>query len=373
MPEPRAPMGQPDAPLDPEPAAAVRAERGEGICAERGEGTAAERPKADDVACTAEEIIERVVQEGLLRRGGPVVVMLSGGRDSVCLIDLACSICSAENVQALHVNYGLRAQADEDEAHCEQLCERVGVRLTAHRVSRPAKAGNLQAWAREVRYAAARQIAEQKGALIAVGHTATDQVETILYRLAASPGRRALLGMSAREGRLIRPLLSLTREQTAAYCIARGLRWREDESNLSARYARNRVRHGLLEALRAVHPAAQGNVLRTAELLRQETALLDGLVDDELDGGASISLERLQQLQPALARLLLIRLAEDACGRYVPQAGDRVAELLELGRKAPRAQLHVGGNVAAMIEDGRLWMVKLPPRDRGEAGGAGGG
>ena len=169
MPEPRAPMGQPDAPLDPEPAAAVRAERGEGICAERGEGTAAERPKADDVACTAEEIIERVVQEGLLRRGGPVVVMLSGGRDSVCLIDLACSICSAENVQALHVNYGLRAQADEDEAHCEQLCERVGVRLTAHRVSRPAKAGNLQAWAREVRYAAARQIAEQKGALIAVG------------------------------------------------------------------------------------------------------------------------------------------------------------------------------------------------------------
>jgi tRNA(Ile)-lysidine synthase len=109
-------------------------------------------------------------------------------------------------------------------------------------------------------------------ALVATGHTATDQVETILYRLAASPGRRALLGMPWREGRLVRPLLGLTRIETAAYCQERGLAWREDESNDSPAYARARVRHGLLAALEVVHPAAPANVLRTAELLSDSTS-----------------------------------------------------------------------------------------------------
>jgi tRNA(Ile)-lysidine synthase len=202
---------------------------------------------------------------------------------------------------------------------------------------------------------------------VAAGHTASDQVETILYRLAASPGRRALLGMRAREGRLVRPLLGITREQTRAYCEARGLRWRDDASNDSDAYARGRVRHGLRAALRAVHPAAEANVLRTAELLREETELLDGLVAETLQGERSIALERLGELPRALARLVVIGLAEDAAGTYVPQAGDRVQEILELGRRGrvgggARLELHVGGNVSARIEDGVLSMVRLPPR-----------
>src|SRR2546421_175939 len=80
----------------------------------------------------------------------------------------------------------------------------------------------------------------------AAGHTATDQAETVLYRLAASPGRRALLGMPARDGRLVRPLLEVTREETAAYCRERGLSWREDRSNDDPVYARARVRSALV-------------------------------------------------------------------------------------------------------------------------------
>ena len=177
----------------------------------------------------------------------------------MCLLDVAVALCEPGDVSALHVNYGLREQADADERHCVGLCEQLGVRLDVVRESRPPRgaqpigdrpapgaSGNLQAWAREVRYRAAARLAEEKDALIATGHTASDQVETILYRLAASPGRRALLGMVASEGRLIRPLLGVTREQTAAYCEARGLQWREDESNDSEQYARARVRHGLV-------------------------------------------------------------------------------------------------------------------------------
>jgi tRNA(Ile)-lysidine synthase len=337
----------------------------------------------------ADEVLATVRASGLLRPGLPVVAMLSGGRDSVCLLDLAVRLCGAEHVGALHLNYGLRAEARDDERHCVELCERLGVDLEVVHASRapapspvvaaesqsdPAKrqeysavqepAGNVQAWARELRYAEAERLAGARDALIAAGHTASDQVETILYRLASSPGRRALLGMATREGRLIRPLLGVSREQTGAYCQARGLRWRDDSSNEDQRYARTRVRHDLVAALRAVHPAAEANVLRTAQLLRAETELLDALVSDELAGRGSIAIERLSELPPALARMVVVRLAEQAAGTYVPQAGERVAELIELGRRSGRRELHLGGQAGAVIEGGVLEVVKLPPRDR---------
>jgi tRNA(Ile)-lysidine synthase len=312
---------------------------------------------------TVDEVRELVRAGGLLPSDRPVVAMLSGGRDSVCLLDVAVALCGAERVSALHVNYGLRAESDADEAHCRALCRELGVDIEIVRAERESQAsGNLHAWARDVRYGVAGDLAERQDALIAAGHTATDQVETILYRLAASPGRRALLGMPASEGRLVRPLLELTREQTAAYCVERDLTWREDVSNDNPSYARARVRHGLLPALDAVHPAALENVLRTAALLREETELLDALVDAELKRGWSIQIARLRELPPGLARLVVIRLAEDVAGTFVPQAGERVGEILALAARGGRAELHVGGLAGAVIDGGELRMVKIPSR-----------
>jgi tRNA(Ile)-lysidine synthase len=305
---------------------------------------------------------ETVRASGLLARDRPLVAMLSGGRDSTCLLDVAVALLGAPAVCALHVNYGLRAGAGGEESRCRELCGALGVELRVVAASAPAP-GNLQAWARELRYGEAQRLAVERDALIATGHTASDQVETILYRLAASPGRRALLGMPAAEGRLIRPLLALTREQTAGYCEARRLPFSEDPSNEDPRFARARVRHGLLPALRAVHPAAEQNVLRTAALLREETELLDRLVAAELDGRRSIEVARLREMPAALARMLVVRLAEQAAGTYVPQAGERVAELLELARRGGRAELHVGGRAGAVIEGGMLRMVRLAPRE----------
>jgi tRNA(Ile)-lysidine synthase len=338
---------------------------------------------------SVEQVRDAVRAEGLLGDGRALVAMLSGGRDSVCLLDVAVALCGSDAVRALHVNYGLRAAAAQEERHCVALCEQLGVRLELVRVEQGAPGapgapvaglavgssgladsddphgaaeGNLQAWARTVRYEAAQALAAHDDALIAAGHTASDQIETILYRLAASPGRRALLGMGAVEGRLVRPLLALTREQTASYCEARALRWCEDESNLDERYARVRVRERLVPALRAVHPAAEANVLRTARLLREETELLDGLVDAELAGADSIALARLRALPAALARMVVIRLAENAVGSYVPQAGERVAELLALGERGGRSELHVGAQAGAVVEAGALSMHRLARR-----------
>ena len=303
----------------------------------------------------ADELLERVRATGLLAAGADVVVLLSGGRDSVCLLDLAVELgCSA---RALHVNYGLRAEADDDEAHCRALCERLGVALAVHSASRPEDApGNLQAWARDVRYAAAAEMAG--GDLVAVGHTASDQAETVLYRLAASPGRRALLGMQARSGHLVRPLLTVTREETGAWCRARGLAWRDDATNASGAFARGRVRHGLLAALEAVDPRAAANVVRTAELLREEAEVLDVVVDTALAGRDRIALLYLADVPPALARLIVRRLAETATGGLCARAPARLDDILALGDEGA---LDVGDGARAVVSRGVLHFEATPP------------
>jgi len=299
------------------------------------------------------DLTQRVSAGGLLAPGRPVVVLLSGGRDSVCLLDLAVRIAGAEAVTALHCEYGLRAASADDAAHCAALCERLGAAFELRRPRRPARAGNLQAWARDARYAAAAELAD--GGDVAAGHTATDQVETVLYRLAASPGRRALLGMHAREGALVRPLLEITREETAAHCEARGLAWREDASNASPEFARNRLRAGLLPALRELHPAAEANVLRTLALLRDEAAVLDAAVATALHrAGDPPAAAVLAALPPALARLAVQALADEAAGGLAPAVGHRTAEVLALREGGA---LDVGGGLRATVRGGALRFV----------------
>jgi tRNA(Ile)-lysidine synthase len=303
-------------------------------------------------------MLEEVRKGELLASGPPVVAMLSGGRDSVCLLDLSVRLLGNAAVTALHVNYGLREEAGADEAHCAALCGELGVRLEVERPRRPQGPGNLQAWARETRYAAAARLAQVAEASIATGHTADDQVETILYRLASSPSRRALLGMRPRDGRLVRPLLVFTRAETTAYCEERGLAWRDDATNAEPAFARSRVRHDLVPALAAIHPAAAANVLRTAELLRAEGEVLDGLVDAELagaggEGSARISLDRLAALPPALRRLVVQRLADAAAGRPVPGAANHADEVAAL-RRTGTAMLDLGAGVRAVVERGVL-------------------
>jgi tRNA(Ile)-lysidine synthase len=292
---------------------------------------------------------------------GPVVVLLSGGRDSTCLLDMA--VREAEgSVCALHVNYGLRgAESDADEAFCEALCARLGVELFVVRAGDPV--GNVQSWAREVRYAAAERLAAPRDALIATGHTATDQLETVLYRLAASPGRRALLGMPERSGRIIRPLLAMTRAATAAYCVERGLEWREDSSNDAS--ARGLIRATILPALRELHPAAEQNLLATLATLRDEAEVLDAAVDAALRADLSRGDSRgltpggsggadLAALPPALARLVLQRLADDAAGGRAPSLAAHADDVLALADHAGTAQLDLPGGLRAISEYGRV-------------------
>jgi tRNA(Ile)-lysidine synthase len=289
----------------------------------------------------SERPLEAARASGLMQGGEPLLVMLSGGGDSVCLLDVALRL--EARVRVLHVNYGLREGADDDAAFVEHLCRRLGVPLELERVALE-EGGNLQERARQVRYALAERHAE---ADYAAGHTASDQAETVLYRLAVSPGSRALHGMPARRGRLVRPLLGATREEVRDYLRSRGLTWREDPSNADRRFARARVRHELLEALRSVGPAPERTIAETARQLREEAEVLDAAVSralEELGGGPAVSLTALREQPPAVRRLVLRRLAGD---RPVPES---VIDVSERGTKS----IDLGDGLRAVAEYGTL-------------------
>jgi len=305
----------------------------------------------------SERALAAASESGLIVAGEPLLVMLSGGADSVCLLD--CALTLGAHATALHVNYGLRgAASDSDEQHCRALCERLGVPLQVERVRLP-EAGNLQAEARDHRYALAERHAS---ADYAAAHTATDQAETVLYRLAVSPGRRALLGMEPRRGRLVRPLLEATREDTRAHCQARGLTWVEDASNADPRFARARVREEVLPALRELNPAAERTIVETARLLRDESDVIEAAVDEALTrlGKLAPAIAELRSLPPGLARLVLRRLAEGASGGSYSLSRERADEVLRLGERGGTASLDLGGGLRAVAEYGTLRFTRDP-------------
>ena len=135
--------------------------------------------------------------------------------------------------------------------------------------------------ARDARYALA---AAATPGDFAAAHTASDQAETVLYRLAVSPGSRALRGMDARRGRLVRPLLEVTREEVREYLRAAGSQWREDPSNEDPRFARARVRHEVIPALKRLNPTAERTIAETARQLREEAEVLELAAADGAHG-----------------------------------------------------------------------------------------
>ena len=301
-----------------------------------------------------------------------VLIMLSGGADSVCLLHVALGLLGPERVQALHVNHGLRPAAAEDEGFCVELCRALGVELHVERVSiggvggagaagegGGTPRGNVESLAREARYQAAERVRAAAGLdLIAAGHTASDQAETVIYRLASSPGRRALLGMEARRDRLVRPLLSVPGDDTRTYCTEAGLNWREDESNADRRLARNLLRLEVLPLLRRINSAADRNVLATVAELRDEAEVLDAAVDEALRrtaaGGAppAVDAGRLAAEPPAVRRLVLRRLAEAAAGAPVALRPDDAREVERLATRGGSGIVDLGGGLRATVEYG---------------------
>ena len=251
--------------------------------------TRAQRPATLLAVDALGRIEEHIRAAGLIAPGGEVTCLVSGGADSTCLWHALREL--GYRVSALHVDYGLRgAESDADARHCAEAFGAEVVRVTPLTAS--------EAELRDLRYAL------HTDRLRATGHTASDQVETILFRLVSSGTTSGI--KPSREDGVVRPLLPLWRSETEAYCRDRGLAFRTDSSNPDT--VRGLLRDQVLPLLERIHPAARENILRA--------------LDDR------------QTMPPALAELLA-----------APAASKRV---------------DLGGGLQAVREHDRLWLEHGP-------------
>jgi tRNA(Ile)-lysidine synthase len=229
-------------------------------------------------AAIRERIEQLIRAESLIEPGGEILCLVSGGADSTCLWHALGAL--GYRVNALHVNHHQRGEESEEDA---RFCRDV---LGAE-VVEAGEPGMSEVELRELRYSFAQ------GSLRATGHTASDQVETILYRIAASGSVRGI--KLKREDGVVRPLLGLWRDETRAYCKAEDLDYREDSSNSDT--ARGVIRDEVLPALRRLHPAAEENILALA---RERPRLPRGLEGALLELLGSQQGSKSVDLSPAL-------------------------------------------------------------------------
>jgi tRNA(Ile)-lysidine synthase len=311
----------------------------------------------------AAAVAETVRRRGLLAPGERVLVALSAGPDSTALAAALAELRDAGEagpLHALHVDHGLRPGGDDDAACASEVCARLGIGFARTRVR--VGPGNVQAAARRARYAALRAEAARVGAeRIATGHTRTDQAETVLLRLVRGAGARGLAGIPPRRGALVRPLIDRSRAEVLAYLQARALPWREDPSNASERFLRNRVRHRLVPALLALAPAAERALARAADLAREDERALAGRARRRVGPRADVALDALAAEPVAVRRRIVRRLWRNAAGPGVePLAAARVDAVLALAARARPGRAALAGGLEARARYGRLAIGPAP-------------
>ncbi len=292
-----------------------------------------------------------------LRAGQRVVVGVSGGVDSVVLLHALAEIGVAP--VAVYVDHGLRAGTAGEGAFVQDVAGRIGAEAVVAAVS--VGAGNRQAAARDARYAALADVAARLGIdAVAVGHTATDQAETVLMALVRGAGLRGIAGMSPRREladgvALVRPLLHLTRADVEALARGRGWTWREDPTNATDAFRRNRVRHAVLPLLDAEGgPATALRIAATADDARAALAGLDGRIVPDGDG-VSVMLPDLDMRE---TRALIVA---DALARVgAPRSREIVARSAALV-DAPVGRRVGLGRVVVWRDRDRLRFVRVTP------------
>jgi tRNA(Ile)-lysidine synthase len=304
----------------------------------------------------------------LITRGETVLVALSGGPDSTALVAALAALRDAREVgpvHALFVDHGLRTGVDAEADAARATCEQLGVPLRTVRVV--VGPGNVQAEARRARYSALRKEAVRVGASrIATGHTRTDQAETVLLRLLRGAGALGLSGIPPKRGAVVRPLIDRTRGEGIEWLVRRGLDWRDDPTNASPRYTRNRLRLELWPRLLEINPALEVALARTADLLRDDERALSARARVLVKASPEIALATLRRVPRAVSRRVIRRMALDAGGRAAAPEASHVERALELLDGDDDRQVELRAGLVARRRGG----VLLVTRGRGRPGGA---
>ena len=341
------------------------------------------------------EIAARVrkfcIRERLLAPGTPLklAAAVSGGADSMALLGILRALQPefGYELSACHVNHGLRGEtADRDEAFVRAECARLSVPLRVfHAAELAGEAGSQpqdhasEDWARRLRYACFAQLCREGIDALATAHTANDQAETLLFRLARGTGLHGAAGILPKNGRSLRPLLCLTRAETEAVCRENALAWVQDETNDTDVYARNRLRHHAVPALESVNRAAVENLARFCEKAGRAEAyfarqagqlLMDARLSAEPEPVVPAAVRAaLQKGQPVFrlgplqaADALILETALHSLLSPVRDAEEKYVQLLAALVRQGSGAVQLTGRVRFCARDGLLWREEELPR-----------
>lgn len=294
-------------------------------------------------------------EQALLSPGDRVIAAVSGGADSVAML-FALYLLRDElgiTLEAAHFNHHLRgAESDRDEAFVTDFCGRydIPLHLGSGRIV-PGKKG-LEAAARDARYAFLRRLPGK----VATAHTADDNAETVLMRLIRGTGLKGLGAIAPVSGNVIRPMLTVTRDDVEAFLEEYALPHVEDSSNGTDDFLRNRIRHGILPLMRTENPRIGENLSAMALLLRQDEACLQAMIPEEQVPDVS----RLKAMEPALRRRALERFLKAQGVREPEQIHILQAEQL-LYHWSPSAAMQFPGGVTIGRQYDRLVRLECAP------------
>lgn len=279
--------------------------------------------------CPSTDPVEAAVAACLARQAIPadalLLVGLSGGVDSIVLLRALLAV--GRRPRAIHVHHGLSRHADDWASHCQALCSEFGVDLQVTQVTvERGSADGLEGAARRARHDA---YSRADGDWLLLGHHAQDRAETLLFNLVRGAGMRGVAAMPERRGRILRPLLGLTRLQIIDYAVNRGLRWVEDASNEDDRFSRNYLRHRILAPLEDRFPGVTTRLAGAGERFAEAVELLDQLAALDLGSAPAafpLAVGTLARLPEPRARNVLRMLLARA-GIGIPSEA-RLAEAL---------------------------------------------
>jgi tRNA(Ile)-lysidine synthase len=231
------------------------------------------------------EFVRFVNKNSLFDKTEKLLVAVSGGIDSVVLLHF-CKV-SGYDVSVAHCNFGLRGdESDQDEHFVKKLSEKYNVplfvkRCDAGKYARENKTG-IQIAARELRYEYFNELVEKKGfSKVLIAHNADDDIESFFINLSRISGLKGLTGIPLIRDCYVRPLMFASRKQIETYAVRNNLRWREDSSNASDKYLRNRIRHHLIPLLNEISDDFTGSVIKTMQNLTEADTLLERLVNEK--------------------------------------------------------------------------------------------
>lgn len=300
-------------------------------------------------------------------RNQTLLVGVSGGPDSLCLLHLLTRVAPKTGVtlHVAHLDHALRPESAEDATFVERIALEWGIAATVER--RPLAKPSEDA-ARKVRYRFFADIAKTVGAAaVAVGHTAGDQAETVLLHLVRGSGLTGLAGMSPDteiQGlRIVRPLLSVHRAETLAYCQRHGIAFLEDPSNRSPKFTRNRIRSELLPLLRELNPRIENALLRLAGIAQDEEEFWQWFLSERRSDSPRLSRQTLDPLPRAAQTRLLIEAHRGLTDEFLEAT--HIHSLLDLLKAGTGKQLSLPGGIQAETEADALVLragpVAKPP------------